>query len=180
MDPIKSIGQLLKGHEQKDAIHMAIIPIIASESIDPGSKVALVVETTDQVKNAAGLGYNIKPIGIVDPFLDKPLKKGDRCWLFLYPGTVTGMRHHFRHPAFPDSESAEEKFSVHWLHEYAGKCNIPYDDLMAGVKSYIEQDDGSPTLEDDHNGWEVPEEFWDHYYNVTGVRYQGHFWGCCI
>lgn len=138
MDPIKSIGQLLKGHEQKDAVHMAIVPVIAGEYIAPGSKVALVIDTTDQVENAECAVRTVKPIGVLDPFLEQGANKGDRCWLFLYPGTVTGMRHEWRHPAFKDTtqEQADKSESVAWLRDFADKWNFDYDDMIENAQQH--------------------------------------------
>jgi hypothetical protein len=39
-------------------------------------------------------------IGIVDPFLDQPVRPGEEFWVFVYPNTITGMRHYWQHPAF--------------------------------------------------------------------------------
>lgn len=33
------------------------------------------------------------PVGIVDPFLRESVQPSQRFWLFLYPNTVTSLRH---------------------------------------------------------------------------------------
>ena len=40
------------------------------------------------------------PVGIVDPFLKEPVEPGERFYIFLFPNTVTGLRHVWTHPAF--------------------------------------------------------------------------------
>lgn len=77
--------------QQRDAIHVAVIPMIASEMLRPGQRVGL-------VGTEAGPSSNV--LGIVDPYLTDVVPKGGKFWMCLLPNTVTGMRHEWQHPAF--------------------------------------------------------------------------------
>jgi hypothetical protein len=80
-DTAKLVGRLVEGDPGRDAIHVAVIPMLAVRQMQPGEHLAN---------------------GIVDPFLKVPVQPGQRYWLFLYPGTVASLRHVWTHPAFSD------------------------------------------------------------------------------
>ncbi len=67
----------------RDAVHIAIIPMLATKRLDPGERLAN---------------------GLVDPFLTVPVEPGQWFWLLLYPNTVTSLRHIWTHPAFEPEE----------------------------------------------------------------------------
>lgn len=88
-----NIGHLIEGQAFRDAIHVAVAPVEAGEDLPPGQRVAL----------HSGKAYADvweKCIGIVDPFLKELVQKGERFWLFLYPGSIESLRHVWTHPAF--------------------------------------------------------------------------------
>ena len=88
------VGRLIEGTAFRDAIHVAVAPVEALETLAPGWKVTL-----DGGK--ARQAVKDEPIvGVVDPFLTVLVRAGDRFWLFIYPGTVTSLRHAWTHPAF--------------------------------------------------------------------------------
>ncbi len=86
------LGQLPGEHERRDAIHIAIAPVIAAEMLQPGEHVGPLV-----TGRFCGVS---DPIGIVDPFLSDPVEEGQTFWLLLYPGTITSLRHSWTHPYF--------------------------------------------------------------------------------
>jgi hypothetical protein len=92
------IGRLIAGDEGRDAVPVAIAPTTAQGELRPGQHV-------DQYGNPEGPG--VVPVGIVDPFLREPVRSGQRFWLFLYPNTVTSLRHEWTHPAFPTTSPSE-------------------------------------------------------------------------
>lgn len=79
-DHVKLVGKLVEGEPGRDAIHIAVIPMVALRDLKPGEHLAH---------------------GIVDPYLRKGPKRGEKYFLFLYPGTVTSLRHVWEHPEFP-------------------------------------------------------------------------------
>jgi hypothetical protein len=102
------LGQLIEdGDRRRDAIHIAVAPVTAAERLAPGQHVGLIREGGTEL-----VGPCEQPIGIVDPFLAGAVEPGQRFWLFLYPGTVTSLRHIWTHPAFTAAAAAvKEKLS---------------------------------------------------------------------
>lgn len=126
------IGKLITGDEKRDAIHVAIAPVIAGYRLEPGTDVGFVAPDTVSAEAET-------KIGIIDPFLRFGVNKGEKCWLFLYPNTITSLRHDWTHPAFgmefPAPGSKEE--SERWLMNYAVRANC-YDTPAEAFRRLIE------------------------------------------
>lgn len=142
------LGQLITG-EQRDAIHVAVAPVVAATALQPGLSVGL----DEQGRAAFNVG---KHVGVVDPFLRTTVKEGQRFWLFLFPNTVTGMRHEWSHPAFGDSQPVtSEKAAARmatakaWLQEFSIKSGRDYDVLLEIGRDAIESGSGCHVGDDD-------------------------------
>lgn len=125
MDPIKTIGTLLKGIEQRDAIHIAILPAMAVEDLSPGDAVRIVHGTKDQIRRVPMEDST----GVVDPFLNTWITKGSWVWVFLHPNSITSIRHEWTHPTV-DEHHRPASFSETWLRGFADKWNFDYNDMI--------------------------------------------------
>lgn len=120
------IGKIIDRERHRDAIHVAVAPIEAAHELRPGDRIG--IHEGKAFGTAFGL---IQPIGIVDPFLTHLVLPGQRFYMFLFPGSITSLRHEWEHPAFgkeapaPTAPAAEKAASEKWLREYARRVN-PY------------------------------------------------------
>ena len=88
------LGQVITGHAERDAIHVALAPLVAGVDLEPGQHVGLFAD---------GTASPTKPwVGIVDPFLTQRVEKGQRFYVMLYQNTVTSLKHEWQHPLFHD------------------------------------------------------------------------------
>lgn len=167
------LGKLITEESHRDAIHIAIAPVVAAEKLAPGQEVGF-VEGSEVFVEPSG-----SPIGIIDPFLKGLVFPDQSCWLCLFPETVTGMRHHWSHPAFAGTEPAAAESqplkddasltSEAWLRDLAEEVELSFDALLDAARAY--RDRG----EYHRLGFDTPdrcytesEEFWRHFTVVTG------------
>lgn len=176
-DALETLGTIINETEKRDAIHLAVEPVIATQKLFPGQDVGLV---------EGGAGVCDKPLGIVDPFLKSPVQPGQHFWLVVYPRKINSLRHVWEHPDFPEEGgNAESKSdlieSEEWLHALASEFCMTYEDLMNGAEEFI-RSDGTEYLvgESEMEGAITPPEFWVHYEIVTGkkVGNPGNFFSC--
>lgn len=128
-DALETLGQIISENEKRDAIHLAVEPVIATEKLYPGQDVG-----------ANGTTKN--PVGIVDPFLKSPVFPGQRFWLVVYPRQIHSLRHVWTHPAFDDEKENPKSFKAatpdptvaarEWIEEYADDIGLDYNTLMTG------------------------------------------------
>lgn len=94
-DALETLGSIIDENQKRDAIHLAVDPVIAVQKLLPGQDVGFV---------EGGVGLCDNPVGIVDPFLRRPVLAGQRFWLVVYPRKITSLRHVWAHPNFPPVE----------------------------------------------------------------------------
>jgi hypothetical protein len=135
MDTLK-LGQIIEqGREAtKDATHIAVAPVAAHCLLRPGDHVG-VKDGVTTYENA---------VGIIDPFLRRCVEKGELCWLYLYPGSITSLHHEWTHPAFVSASTplgaTDKSHAESWLRQYAarfysaGYCS-PFETLIEDLNS---------------------------------------------
>lgn len=162
------LGAPITTHQNKDAIHIAVAPIMAAHTLIAGRHVGI-----DKLGRATE--HEGEPIGIVDPFLKVTIEPGQRFWLFLYPGTITSMHHQWSHPSFQDGEQitrAVNSASEKWLREFAASVDANYDEMMEVAATHCEGAESSYGEYLIQGGkWEgqsTPAEFWTHFSALTG------------
>ena len=169
-DALETLGSKITENEKRDAIHLAVEPVVAAHTLRPGDDVGFI---------DGGVGTCDNPVGIVDPFLKSNVKKGDRFWLVVYPRQITSLRHVWTHPAFPETEVSvvvgnnQKDISEAWLRAFVQRSDCPsYETVIAAAigegtqswsKEYLHFDG-----QDAHG--EIPPEFWQHVEVVTGRK----------
>lgn len=158
------IGKLVAGSAGKDAIHIAIAPMTATMELAPGQHVGIV--------DSQRAGVTEVPIGIVDPYLTAKVRPGERFYMFLYPNTVTSLRHEWVHPSFVGAVFMEDSVAHKWIEEFAAELDQTYNRLMEAATTWIQSNDY--TYDNSERYKRVPvnrwEEFWDHYETVTSTK----------
>lgn len=161
-DALETLGNIIEGGG-RDAIHLAVEPVIAAEDLYPGQHVGL---------GANGATTNgVKKLGIVDPFILGMIPKGKMFWLVVYPRTITSLRHVWEHPDFTEPETKPIN-SETWLREFCDNNDCPsYETVVGAVKDskgYFDDEDFFFQDQDAHG--EIPPEFWGHMENVVGFK----------
>lgn len=104
-DALDTIGTILTKDEGRDAVHVAVVCCKALHFLEPGQKVCLGLDmVAPGLRGVRRAGATDTVLGIVDPFLPKPVERGDLFWVFLTPRTITGLTHRWTHPAFPEED----------------------------------------------------------------------------
>lgn len=137
-DAIATLGTIITEGD-RDAIHIAVEPVIAGETLRPGWHIGLVNGKAYAVN---GSYPGIKNLGIVDPFITSNVNTGDMFWLLVYPRTITSLRHVWEHPDFKEKEIHDKTYSENWLMNWCSETNDApsYNDLIELFKYDVSGD----------------------------------------
>lgn len=188
-DTQHNVGKIIKEGE-RDAIHIAVMPVIAHAELSVG----------EDIGYSNGKTTSNNPIGIVDPFLKETVEEGEMFYMFLYPNSITSLKHLWTHPNVNDeiveTVAPTKKESEIWLRNFIDQGDCPgYDVLIAAVegkdihtvKGYEDVDWAGYSIDHEYFHFsgldahsEIPEEFWVHMENVTGkkIKYKPASFSC--
>jgi hypothetical protein len=187
-DALDTLGSIIGPDEKRDAIHLAVDPVEAGERLRPAEHVTLVGGKAW----LAGPGHGI---GIVDPFLEENVARGERFWLVVYPRQITSLRHVWEHPALDEPLKKDDPDQSHipdqsnashaetWLRDWLGESELSHVPLEGIVQAVETGNWGDPTSDysglnfDSEFGFtsigidaygRVPDEFWAHLADYLG------------
>src|SRR6188768_466968 len=143
-DALETLGTIIDERAGRDAIHIAVEPVVAGHELFPGQTIAL----------RRGKAYHVErseAVGIVDPYLKDYVKQGERFWMLLMPRTITSLRHVWSHPAFDDAnpKPVSKADAENWMRVYLDEHNDNpgYEALLRAVRNNgranIMDDDGA-------------------------------------
>jgi len=134
MSEALGLGKIITTPQNRDAVHIAVVPVVAGQNFHPGHRVQII----------DGEAYPAVPgdaIGVVDPYLKETVRKGETFWLFLNPGSITSLRHEWTHPGLPDPvnehlvlqaktilETGQDSHA--WLEKLAADNGMSYSELV--------------------------------------------------
>lgn len=178
-DALKTLGTIIQGGG-RDAIHLAVEPVIAGHTLYPGAHVGISGGKAYSNLDKAHPSFVEKHLGIVDPFLKEPVRPGEMFWLVVYPRQITSLRHVWDHPDFPTEEERNigervaDKLlggSEQWIRDFADKLDMTYNALMVAADRWHDSEDYTVDNSEAYSGYddEFP-VFWEHWSKVTGKQ----------
>lgn len=158
MGNIINLGKLVDSWQQREAVHIAVVPVLLREGgHKPGDRIGVKEDWVGRYYATEGT------VGIIDPFLppDTRLWEDDVVWMLVMPNTVTGMRHMWEHPAMMAKEP-----SYCWMSEFAKRCGRTFEEMMQAATKFLVE--GSLLYGGNELLVDFPSDFWSHYQILTG------------
>lgn len=129
-DALETLGYKHQYKENRDAIHLAVEQVEAGVKLKPGDHIGL--------RDGKAVKKGVKHLGIVDPFINDVIEKGDKFWLVLYPRMITSLRHVWSHPDFDDTpevaaikvdpaKPTPKEVAYQWIVDYAASLGYEED-----------------------------------------------------
>ena len=171
------LGQLITTTQNRDAVHVAVAPVTAGNALTPGQHVGL-------SKDGVASGEKTPWVGVVDPFLKNFVHKDQKFWLFLYPQTITSLRHDWSHPhpAFADAKPVESssddakrkrdtqvRIAKAFMQDYARQLEVDVEELMEAAENFLVRGYVF-SRGDKFESKSTDSEFWKYYEVIVGMK----------
>lgn len=196
-----NLGSLITNQNQKrDAVHIAVIPAVSSVNVKPGDWVCFVMGAREnEVMPCSQSSYSV--LGIVDPFLwTKLVRPGDEFWVFLIPGSITGLRHDWSNNFVTAAEIMASQLAVKKEEQYeqsyapvsaefqpalkalcreAADLGVTLEELLEAANNYQETGEYFYRGSSFDGAW-ISDDFWHNYEIVTGkfAANKDNFFSC--
>lgn len=164
------IGQFITGPQERDAIHVAVAPVSARYELRPGEHIGFMDDGTVSTEAQ-------EPIGIVDPFIFGVIPPKIQFWMFLYPNSITSLRHDWSHPAFPvaSRKISDSRLARKILEAFGDSNDMSLDEVLRAL-AQMESNGRVPV---DITG-EISDSAWDAYEVIVGhqVANRAEYFAC--
>lgn len=190
-DALATLGMIHTRTEGRDAIHLGVEQVVAGERLERGEPIGFGSDGKAYQSWFGCEGDNSTPkcVGIVDPFLDETIYKGQKFWLIVLPRQITSLRHVWEHPDFkpsgevPQAEGPtaeqllrtraligdeEAKAQLH-MQSVADNLGVDKDELIEHAREHKDNGDywvDGGRFEGENIG--DPTAFWNAYEKITG------------
>ncbi len=150
-DALETLGTLpIPDNSGRDAIHLAVEPVIAGVRLRPGERV--------KIEEGFAVPAGHDAAGIVDPFLDGLVQSGQRFWFVVLPRTITSLRHVWSHPAFPEEASYHADADEHYVSDSKGESKAWLESFADRLFSYAPPEEYGSALDQliagiEHDGY---------------------------
>ena len=194
-DAVATMGGLLPDDAGgRDAVHVAVISAVAAHKLRHGDDIGFAPDrVTDRGEHYATTDSETF-LGIVDPFLTKPVMSGQRFWLYIYPRKITGLNHQWTHPDLANEDgllttgAASDAQAIYnppasrleaeqWLRDFCAHADCPGYEEVLGRAAHVIDGGKSSSWDDDYLHFddqdahgEIPPEFWDKVEIVLGRK----------
>ncbi len=172
-DALETLGTIIDDNQKRDAIHLAVLPVMAGARLKPG-------QTINVVNGVAKAAPQKEALAIVDPFLVKAIMPGQFFWMVIKPRLITSLRHVWTHPDLVDEPVSgsnkatepvisEKDIAFAEIQNIAEQVDCDVYQLIEGAQSYIEY--GDYLCEGGRwEGMSLPDAFWPAYERYTGTK----------
>lgn len=103
-DALETLGMIHYKPEKRDAIHLAVEPVMAGTILKAGQPIGVINGVAYPVGHVYSDNADTPKTpyqGIVDPFLPHCVHVGEKFWFVMAPRMVQSLRHVWEHPDFP-------------------------------------------------------------------------------